>query len=42
MRFRQRFAYVEAGAKKQARNLSDMSIDEMEALWQEAKTVTKS
>ena len=42
MRFRQRFAYVEAGAKKQARNLSDMSIDEMEALWQEAKKVTKS
>jgi tetrapyrrole methylase family protein/MazG family protein len=42
MRFRQRFAYVEAGAKKQARNLSDLTIDEMEALWQEAKVVTKS
>jgi tetrapyrrole methylase family protein/MazG family protein len=37
-RFRQRFAYVEAGAKKQAKNVSDMTIDEMEALWQEAKT----
>jgi tetrapyrrole methylase family protein / MazG family protein len=42
MRFKQRFAYVEGGAKKQARNLSDLSIDEMEALWQEAKKITKS
>ena len=41
MRFRQRFAYVEAGAKKQARNLSDLTIDEMEGLWQEAKTINK-
>ncbi len=37
MRFKKRFAYVEQGAKKQGRKLSDMSIDEMEALWQEAK-----
>ena len=37
-RFRQRFAYVEAGAKKQAKNVSDLTIDEMEALWQVAKT----
>ena len=36
-RFRQRFAYVEAGAKKQGKKLSEMSIDDMEALWQEAK-----
>jgi tetrapyrrole methylase family protein/MazG family protein len=41
MRFKQRFAYVEAGAKKQARNISDLSIDEMEVLWQEAKTVSR-
>jgi tetrapyrrole methylase family protein/MazG family protein len=41
LRFRKRFAYLEAGAKKQARSLSDMTTDEMEALWQEAKTVTK-
>jgi uncharacterized protein YabN with tetrapyrrole methylase and pyrophosphatase domain len=26
------------GAKKQARKVSDMTLDEMEALWQEAKT----
>ena len=41
MRFKQRIAHLEAGAKKQARNLSDLSIAEMEALWQEAKTVAK-
>ncbi len=41
MRFKQRFAYVEAGAKKQAKNLTDMTMEEMEALWQEAKTVMK-
>jgi tetrapyrrole methylase family protein / MazG family protein len=37
MRFKKRFSYVEKGAKKQGRKLSEMSIDEMEALWQEAK-----
>jgi tetrapyrrole methylase family protein/MazG family protein len=37
MRFKKRFTYVEQGAKKQGRKLSEMSIDEMEALWQEAK-----
>jgi tetrapyrrole methylase family protein/MazG family protein len=37
MRFKKRFAYVELGAKKQGRKLSEMSIDEMETLWQEAK-----
>jgi uncharacterized protein YabN with tetrapyrrole methylase and pyrophosphatase domain len=38
-RFKQRFAYVEAGAKKQGRHVSDMTLDEMEGLWQEAKTI---
>ena len=37
MRFKKRFAYVEQEAKKQDRKLSEMSIDEMEVLWQEAK-----
>jgi len=37
MKFKKRFAYVEQGAKKQGRNLSSLSLDEMEALWQEAK-----
>ena len=37
LKFKTRFAHIEAGAKQQARNLSDLSLDEMEALWQEAK-----
>ena len=37
MKFKKRFAYVEGGAKKQGRNLSSLSLDEMESLWQEAK-----
>ena len=36
-RFRQRFAYVEAGAKNHGKKVSEMTLDEMEALWQEAK-----
>ncbi len=36
-RFKQRFAFVEAGAKKQSRKLSELGLDEMEALWQQAK-----
>jgi tetrapyrrole methylase family protein / MazG family protein len=37
MKFKKRFAHVEQGAKKQGRNLSDMKIEEMDALWNEAK-----
>jgi tetrapyrrole methylase family protein / MazG family protein len=37
IRFKKRFSYVEHGAQKQGRKLSEMTIDEMEALWQEAK-----
>jgi tetrapyrrole methylase family protein/MazG family protein len=37
MKFKKRFAYVEEGAKKQGRDLPSLSLDEMEALWQEAK-----
>ena len=37
MKFRKRFAYVEQGAKEQGHELSTLSLDEMEALWQEAK-----
>ena len=36
-KFKQRFGYVEEGAKKQGRNLTELSLDEMESLWQEAK-----
>lgn len=37
IKFKKRFGYVETGAKKQGRNLSELSLDEMETLWQEAK-----
>jgi tetrapyrrole methylase family protein/MazG family protein len=37
MKFKKRFAYVEQGAKKQGRNLSDMTLEEMDAFWDEAK-----
>jgi tetrapyrrole methylase family protein / MazG family protein len=37
IRFKERFAYVEQGAKDLGSKLSEMSIDEMEALWQKAK-----
>jgi tetrapyrrole methylase family protein / MazG family protein len=41
MRFKQRFTHIEAGAKEQSRKVSDMTLDEMEALWQEAKKKNK-
>ena len=37
MKFKKRFAHVEQGAKKQGRDLSSLSLEEMESLWQEAK-----
>jgi len=37
-RFKRRFSHIEAGARKQGRPLPDLTLDEMEALWQEAKT----
>ena len=37
LKFKTRFAHIEAGARGQSRNLSDLSLDEMESLWQEAK-----
>lgn len=36
-KFRSRFHHVEAALKAQARALEDASLDEMEALWQDAK-----
>jgi tetrapyrrole methylase family protein/MazG family protein len=36
-RFRQRFAYLEQAALKQGRRLNELSLDELDALWQEAK-----
>lgn len=37
MKFKKRFGYVEKGAKRQERNLSELTLDEMEVLWQDAK-----
>ena len=37
LKFIRRFNYLEAKAKEQGKELKDMSLDEMEALWQEAK-----
>jgi len=36
-RFRQRFDYVEAASQAQGRELKDMTLDEMNALWEEGK-----
>ncbi|MGE5644066.1 MAG: nucleoside triphosphate pyrophosphohydrolase [Byssovorax cruenta] len=36
-KFKKRFAYVEQGAKKQEKNLSELSLEEMDALWNDAK-----
>ena len=41
-RFSTRFRAVEAAAKAQGRNLKDMSLAEMDALWEEAKREGKS
>jgi uncharacterized protein YabN with tetrapyrrole methylase and pyrophosphatase domain len=32
-----RFSHIEQGAAAQGRSLGDMTLDEMESLWQEAK-----
>jgi tetrapyrrole methylase family protein/MazG family protein len=37
LRFRQRFAAIERAARQQGRDLSDLSLDEMETIWQAAK-----
>ena len=36
-RFRWRFSYIERAARQQGRAVSELSLDEMESLWQEAK-----
>lgn len=38
-RFKRRFGHIEEAARSQGRSLGDMTLDEMEALWQEAKTL---
>ncbi len=38
-KFIKRFNYLEQKAKEKGRALTDMTLDEMEAIWQEAKTI---
>jgi tetrapyrrole methylase family protein/MazG family protein len=38
-RFRKRFAHIENTARQQGKNLTDLTLDEMEILWQEAKSL---
>jgi tetrapyrrole methylase family protein/MazG family protein len=40
LKFKSRFGYVEQGAKLQERSLSDMTLEEMDVLWEEAKGKT--
>lgn len=37
MKFKKRFAHIEKRAKEQNKNLSDMTLEEMDNLWNEAK-----
>jgi tetrapyrrole methylase family protein/MazG family protein len=37
VKFKKRFGYVELGAKRQERNLSELSLEEMDAFWNQAK-----
>ena len=39
LKFKRRFGYVEKSAKAQGRNLSDMTLEEMDAFWDEAKKI---
>lgn len=41
-KFIRRFNYIEQQAKEKGQSLKDMTLDEMEALWQEAKRAEKS
>jgi tetrapyrrole methylase family protein/MazG family protein len=41
IRFKKRFGFIEARAKKQGKNLQELTLDEMETLWQEAKSASR-
>ena len=38
-KFIHRFSYIEAKAKEQGRSIKDMTLGEMDALWEEAKAL---
>jgi len=37
LKFKKRFTYVEQGAKRQGRSVSDMTLEEMDVFWNDAK-----
>jgi tetrapyrrole methylase family protein/MazG family protein len=39
LKFKTRFAHIEQSAKKQARELTEMTLEEMDVLWNEAKNM---
>jgi tetrapyrrole methylase family protein/MazG family protein len=39
LRFRKRFARIEAAARQQGRELTDLNLDEMESIWKESKGI---
>ena len=39
VKFRRRFGWLEEQLRQQGKNLEESSLDEMETLWQQAKTV---
>jgi nucleoside triphosphate diphosphatase len=41
-KFRQRFGWLEEQLRKQGRTLEEATLDEMEALWQQSKTLEKA
>ncbi len=41
VKFRRRFAYIESQAKKAGKELQQMTLEEMDSLWEEAKTLEK-
>jgi tetrapyrrole methylase family protein/MazG family protein len=41
LKFKRRFAYVEQGARRQGRSLSELTLEEMDVLWEEAKRKEK-
>ena len=41
-RFKSRFAYIEKEARAKGRELSDMTLDELDALWEESKNLPPS
>ncbi len=40
-RFRDRFSHIEEGAKQRGKKLSELTLDEMETLWQDAKNLAQ-